>query len=351
MQATILFAPDLHKRDVDFTSIKGYTKACELVQEDILAQLRSYENPVFISLGDWYDKGYRSVARQFSDMNYDRAISQTCNGNAYICLGNHFYLERDSNPEMYIIQPNAIYKPKDEVMSSKPIFKVEDYIVIRDIQISFFHFSKTDKTYIRKREPGVKVHIGIYHDDCVVPSDIRNEAGYFGTTSNSYLSSIYEDIDLAIIGHIHASIGTRIFVRTDGTQVPLIVPGALAITENKDVVKHEFVKCPVLYITDDGKSLLETVDISTHMDVMKFYDKKEQKISESLDIMGTGSVMDIPTPSHVSLTSFLKGKGYRDWELDILNNMHGNEIDIAQLMEDVKDGCKRDREFTQELDE
>lgn len=35
-QTTVLFVPDLHKRDVDFTSIKGYVEAVELVQQDIV---------------------------------------------------------------------------------------------------------------------------------------------------------------------------------------------------------------------------------------------------------------------------------------------------------------------------
>ena len=59
MSQTVLFAPDLHKRDVDFSSIKGYMGAVEQVQKDILAFLQNLnaDKKYFVSLGDWYDKG------------------------------------------------------------------------------------------------------------------------------------------------------------------------------------------------------------------------------------------------------------------------------------------------------
>ena len=37
MRARILFVSDLHKRDCDFSTIAGYTKAVDAVQRDILS--------------------------------------------------------------------------------------------------------------------------------------------------------------------------------------------------------------------------------------------------------------------------------------------------------------------------
>lgn len=105
MRARILFVSDLHKRDCDFSTIAGYTKAVDAVQRDILSFIKQKGITHLVSLGDWYDKGYRSINRSNNDRNLDEDLSKAVNGNFYICLGNHFFLERDNNPEMYLIQP------------------------------------------------------------------------------------------------------------------------------------------------------------------------------------------------------------------------------------------------------
>lgn len=335
MPKTIFFAPDLHKRDVDFNSIKGYREAIDAVQEDILEHLFTLQDGIFVSMGDWYDKGYRSTGRVFSDSYYDSEISKAVKGEAYICLGNHFFLERDSNPEMYLIQPSYLYTPRESVPMTKPIFKTVPYMVLGSVQISFFHFSKTDKNYVQAKEPGVKYHIGVYHDDCVLPSDIRTEAGYYGNTTNEYLNNIYSNIDLALFGHIHVAVGTRTLTLSSGRDVPLVIPGALAITENKDIVKHKLVNCPQITINDDGTFDLNFVPISTHMEKLKFYKVAEQRVSESLEIMGNGDG-GLITPSAVSLTDFLQKKGYGEKDLRIISSI-GPEADVYSVLNKIQE--------------
>lgn len=332
MQTTIFCAPDLHKRDVDFTSIRGYREAIECVQQDILEFLQQTENSVFISLGDWYDKGYRSTSRVFIDSYYDDQISKAVNGEAYICLGNHFFLERDSNPEMYLIQPSYLYQPKDKVPMSTPTFKTVPHIVIGNVQISFFHYNKNDKNYVEPLEPGVKYHIGIYHDDCIVPSDIRQMAGYYGTTSNDYLNNIYSNVDVAIVGHIHSTIGMRIYTLNSGREVPIFVPGALSITENKDIVKHKSVMCPVIIVDDEkGTFELSSKEISTHMDLLKFYKVAEQKISETMELLGGGE-SELVTPKAFSLVDFLKNRNYSERDVNFIMNIQPGTLDITTLI-------------------
>lgn len=332
LSKTVLFVPDLHKRDVDFNSIKGYRDAIELVQRDILEYLQSLDNGVFISMGDWYDKGYRSTGRVYIDSYYDESISKAVNGDAYICLGNHFFLERDSNPEMYLIQPSYLYQPREKVPMCEPTFKTVPHIVIGNVQISFFHFNKIDKNYVQPLEPGVKYHIGVYHDECVLPSDIRTMAGYFGTTSNDYLNNIYSNVDIAICGHIHVAVGARNYTLNSGKTVPIIVPGALAITENSEVVKHKSVQCPVLTIEDDGTFDLQFKEFSTHMELLKFYKITEQKIaSETMGVIGNNSG-DLVVPSAVSFLDFLRKKGYPEKDVHVLMNIRPGQTDISKLL-------------------
>lgn len=340
MSKTILFAPDLHKRDVDFTSIKGYTEAIELVQQDILEYLQSLDDGVFISLGDWYDKGYRSTGRVYADRYYDTEIAKAVHGNAYICLGNHFFLERDSNPEMYMIQPSYLYQPKQRVPMQEPTFKTVPYLQFGDVQISFFHFNKNDKSYIQERLPDTRFHIGLYHDECVLPSDIRSQAGFFGSTSNDYLNNIYSNVDMAICGHIHTSIGVRNYVMNNGHTVPIVVPGALAITENRDIAKHKTVSCPVLIIKDDGNFEFTVKEFSTHMEVLKFYKVAEQRVAtESLDILGTGAEgeSDYQMPRVVSLADFLYKKGYSQLDVETIMSIAPGTTDVLTILRQIKE--------------
>jgi hypothetical protein len=339
MSQTVLFVPDLHKRDVDFNSIKGYMSAVEMVQIDLLNYLYHIETEekYFIQLGDWYDKGYRSTGRVYTDAYYDTEIAKAVNGNAYICLGNHFFLERDANPEMYLIQPSYLYQPRESVPMVEPTFRTVPSLRIGNVQISFFHFSKTDKNYINRVEPGVQFHIGVYHDDCVLPSDIRSMAGYFGTTSNDYLNNIYSNVDMAICGHVHTSIGLRNYSLNSGKTVPIIVPGALAITENKDIVKHKSVNCPVLTIEDDGSFDMKYVEFSTHMELLRFYKVAEKKVStESLDIMGTGYGENL-LPSAVSLRDFLTKKGYTEKNINRIMNIAPGNTDLVTLWREIRE--------------
>jgi metallophosphoesterase superfamily enzyme len=104
MLARVLFISDLHKRYKDSTSIKGQLEVQQKIQEDIINFNKSYGVTHNIILGDWYDRGFHGLGQAFGAIEMDRRISESVNGNVYLCVGNHFYLERDENPEMYIMK-------------------------------------------------------------------------------------------------------------------------------------------------------------------------------------------------------------------------------------------------------
>lgn len=336
--ASVMFVPDLHKRDVDFTSIKGFIGAVEQVQKDIIEALGKLEKPVFVSLGDWYDKGYRSTARTLADIYYDRKIAEKVGGDAYICLGNHFFLERDANPEMYIIQPSYLYKPRKDFPNQEAIFKTVPYLVIGDVQISFFHFNKEDKNYIQPVQPGVRHHIGIYHDDCVLPSNVRQQAGGYGTTSNDYLNSIYSNVDLAIHGHIHISVGTNVYSMNSGKSVPMLIPGSLGITQNKEEMKHKSVQCPVVKIYEGGGFDVDFVEVSTHLDMLSFYKVQEKTLAmDSMEIMGSGDGSKLSIPKARTLIDFLRNEGYSQNDVEHIMQIRPGMTDVYTIMGFIKE--------------
>ena len=277
MRARILFVSDLHKRDCDFTTVAGYTKAVDAVQMDILAFIKQQHITHLVSLGDWYDKGYRSINRSNNDRNFDEDLSKAVNGNFYICLGNHFFLERDNNPEMYLIQPSKLFRPSQAIYATNPIIRAVPSLRIGPLQISFFHYSKENKNYLRERDPEVTYHIGVYHDDVVVPTKQRNDAGFRGTTLTSYTDIIYRNIDLAIVGHIHTPVGV-FNIPVNGRTLPMIVPGSLSITNSGSSALHTDVRLPVVEVGDDGSVRCSLYPFSLHANLLRIYKKKDAPI-------------------------------------------------------------------------
>ena len=57
-ETKILFAGDLHKRAKDITTIEGYVNCNIAVQSALIEEIEKRNIDYFVSLGDWYDKGY-----------------------------------------------------------------------------------------------------------------------------------------------------------------------------------------------------------------------------------------------------------------------------------------------------
>lgn len=330
----VLFVTDLHKRESDYSSIKNYREAIRLVQQDILDFCLNNDNTVLISCGDWYDKGYKSVDKYDEDTNYDRYLSMATGGNFYICIGNHLYIERDSNPELYMIQPSDYVQTKTASTAIEPVIKTVSDIVIGDTQISFFHYSRDNKWYINDRKPGIKLHIGVYHDESVLPSSIRESAGIYGTsTSSSYLTSIYGNVDIAIVGHVHKSFSPTLLTLESGKQIQIIVPGAMAITQNSDNYKHRYVDCPLLTFEEDGSCAMSYYRISTHMDKLRFFNVKEKSTYTFKEKVKATSSDLSQVKIHNTIFDYLMDKRYDPDEIFTLNNYFPGDYTIDDLKE------------------
>lgn len=324
MRASILFVSDLHKRDCDFSTIAGYTKAVDAVQQDILSFIKQRGITHLVSMGDWYDKGYRSINRSNNDRNLDEDLSRAVNGNFYICLGNHFFLERDNNPEMYLIQPSQRYKPSQPIYATTPVIRAVPSLRIGSLQISFFHYSKENKDYIIERDPAVSYHIGVYHDDVVVPTQQRNDAGFRGSTMTSYLDNTFANIDLAIVGHIHTPVGV-FHIQSQGRKLPMIVPGSLSITSSGSNHLHTEVNLPVVEVADDGKISCSLYPFHLHANLLRFYQRKDKPIKAD---MPEQVVMEIPKT--VSLADYLRARGFHENHLRLVDAASESYIDVVQ---------------------
>ena len=68
----------------------------------------------------------------------------------------------------------------------------------------------------------------------------------------SYLDNIFENINLAIVGHIHTPVGA-FNIQARGRSLPMIIPGSMAITTSGSNDLHTDVNLPVVEIADDGR--------------------------------------------------------------------------------------------------
>ena len=333
MLARILFISDLHKRYKDSTSIKGQLEVQRKIQEDIIRFNKEAHVTHNVILGDWYDRGFHGLGQAFGAMEMDRRISDSVNGEVYLCVGNHFYLERDENPEMYIIQPNEYLHPQLDIpIPDKPIFKVVRDLRIGNVLISFFHFSKLDKEYYRELPDGVTFHVGVYHDDATLPSWVREQAGYTGGQSQMYFNKVYQNVNLAIHGHIHTKIGA-ISVPIGDRKIPMFIPGSLGITQNKESLKHRDVQLPMLDIMEDGTVNVRLATFSTHLSELRFFEiaKKKNLFDEGevqkKIISGDLKIASGDTTS-LTLQSYLNKRGYTDVHLNLVSAAMNNALSI-----------------------
>lgn len=337
MLARILFISDLHKRYTDMRSIKNILPVQHKIQEELIAFNKSAGVTHNVILGDWYDRGFHGLGQAYSAMEEDRLLSKSVNGQVYLCMGNHFFLERDENPEMYIIQPCEYMKPRNLLqLAEEPLFKVVPTLKIGTVQISFFHFSKTNKNYIAQRDPDTTFHIGVYHDDRCVPGWVREREG-FGTFGAAYeLNSIYQNIDLAIHGHIHSDIGIAALTLDNGRKVPLWIPGALGMTQDKDTIKHSFVELPLIEINDDGSVNTQKVKFSTHLDELQFYKTaSKSKQPMSLNEIAAKNPVASATPS---LTTYLVQRGFNDKQLKLVEEAGRGSLTLQEAVSIVSRG-------------
>ncbi len=319
-------------RDSDFKTIGGFVSATDAVTEDIIDFVKKEEVTDILHTGDVFDKGYRSIHASYSHENQLRYLSELVEGRFYLTLGNHFFIERDSNPEIYMIQPHEKYKPKEKIWSRDPIIQVVDKVMIGCVQFSFLHFDKENKDYISRRYPDAKHHVGVYHDDILVPPSVRKKLGIFYNTTSEYLRMVFGNIDTAFMGHIHTPIGVETIV-VDGKQIPMIMPGSLAITKSDEL--HLAVKLPLWTITDTAWQL-EFVEFKLHAEKLKFYDKKQNIIPEGLvvppSMQDTSEVMQTNLGIHLSVNEYLRDLGCNEVDLEYVKRSAEGTLDFKSAI-------------------
>lgn len=335
MSARVLFISDMHKGYKDPSSIKGRLVVQQRLQDDIIQFNKANNVTHNVIMGDWYDRGFHGLGQAYGSIEMDRRLSESVNGNVYLCIGNHFYLERDENPEMYIIQPNKYIKPQIDIpVPNEPIFKLVPKLRVGPVQINFFHFNKLNKEYIAPRDSDTKFNIGVYHDDTVIPGWVREQEGYTGSATQAYFNQIYSNIDLALHGHIHTKIGAVTMDLLSGKKVPMFIPGVMCTPENKESFKHTDIQLPLVDIEDDGSVKIRQATFKTYVSDMRFFSQNKTKKKTVVATPEEVLTANVTTPVSQavelqSLPVFLTKKGYGNRHLNLVNAAIADTLNIA----------------------
>ena len=326
MTYKVLIVTDSHLRDIDFKTMSGSKSAVEeLFMDTLLDVIRKKSITHVIHTGDFIDKGYRNVGAALAHQSLIQHFADAVNGNLYMTIGNHFFREMLSNPELYWIQPHEKYKPNERMYAVEQLIKTPDTLILNKTQISLFHFNPKDKNYIRERQAGINYHVGIYHDDVCIPTSIRNEMHINVKSRYDY----YSNIDLAIHGHIHKP---QPITYVNG--VPQIIPGSTALTSTGDDEFHDKVSLPILTI-DEETCALSFITIPLGIHKYRFMKKKDEPTQKLRKYIHTFIDKEEQRESLKSITEFITSAKLPLHYISIIQRAASGNLTATEIVEEV----------------
>jgi hypothetical protein len=335
----------LHKRPKDISTIKGYVKCCDKVQDSLIDTIREENFTHFISLGDWYDKGYvDDVSSALADTSREEYINKILGGNFFGVIGNHIRLRLDSNPELMLIQPHHTIKSRKQVKRDEAIIKTPNHILLGNVQISLVHHmlhSESIEEYSIHRLPGVKYHVACLHDPRFVPNSKLALTQHPPTqTLDSQIARVLSNVDLAICGDIHMPLG--MFDVSPTTK--MIVPGSLTNTNAGLKGRHSSINMPIL-VVDDETDVVEFrfLPFDLHLNMLTFDEKGEQKVADKLKtirgnnlekLYGDKPIEGIMSSgiSSLSFGAFLKEQQYTENDKNLIRATMKDPSNILELI-------------------
>ena len=349
MKYKIAAAGDLHKKHKDVSTIKGYVKCCDAVQEDLIRFIKNEGITHFIELGDWYDRGYvDDISSALADVSREEYMNYVLNGNFYGVIGNHIRLRLDSNPELTLIQPHPYIKSRKEVKREEPVIKTPSTFTIGNVQISLVHHiygSERVTEYSVPRLPGIKYHIAFMHDDKFVPNYMLSKISHPNTNSlDSQIAEVLDDVDLCICGHIHMPLG--MFDISPKTK--MYIPGSLTNTNAGIKSRHSMINIPVIEIDDETDAVnISFYPFDLKLNMVTFDEKGEEKVTEKLKSIRGNSIKQLYSDksmesimssglSSLTFSSFLKSNGYTELDKSLIQMCIKDPSNVRDIMKKFK---------------
>lgn len=353
MNVRVMFAGDLHKKSKDITTIEGYVECVNAVQRALMSDIKMLSVNYFISLGDWYDKGYAvDVAASLADYDIDLEMSKMLNGKFYGLIGNHIRLNMDSNPELYIIQPHPVYHVRRRVTRTEQIMKTPEILRIGNVQISFMHHRSDAKDvldYKPKREDWAKYHVALFHTPWIIPYGMLDETTYgYHASTTSKIGETLSGVDLAIAGDIHTPLG-QFTINTPTGSTTMIVPGSLTHTDASEASRHSSIMIPILDIKDEDVISLSYHNFDLKVNMLTFKKKNVENSRDKLKTLRGKAISNLHRPEEViaylskpeqvytSLNAFMQAHGYTIMDKRLIRHVIDDPGNVEELIRIYKE--------------
>ena len=249
-----LVIPDLHLLQIEPNNRNNIMISRQLQLMDELVELIKINKVTgVIFTGDIADRGYKKCGFDYQSLVISKIknISKAVEGNCFSVFGNHeltyykdniFYSVASIDND--VIERQIIGKKVPNLI--EPYIKTPSVIDFGDLKIYLVHYDK-DKMYKILDES--RQAVAIYHDDFI--SLESSEILYHhsvGNGINILNTNVFNNIDWAIMGHIHIPINQ--FKINNDRMTVVDTPGSIiprTITE-----KHNKVNLPVICIDNYG---------------------------------------------------------------------------------------------------
>lgn len=251
----ILVIPDIH---ILAKEPKNRNQMMISRQLKVLTELHSLikSNKItgVIFLGDIYDRGFPDCSYNYTSTTVSKIkdISKAVNGMCFSVLGNHeisyakdnvFYSIANITSDIVKEQIVGLETPKQ----IDSCIQVPSMIDFGNVKIYLMHFRKHNKAY--KISKDNKNTIGLYHDDLVTFESKMNLYHHrLGNGISVSNTDIFDNVDWAIIGHIHTPLLT--FNLNNSRQTVIDVPGAIIARTVAE--EHDRIKLPIISINKTG---------------------------------------------------------------------------------------------------
>ncbi len=347
-ETKILFAGDLHKRAKDITTIEGYVNCNIAVQSALIEEIEKRNIDYFVSLGDWYDKGYiGDVSASLADYDLDIRMHDLLKGNFYGVIGNHIRLNMDSNPELHLIQPHPMYKSRRPCLRRGQIIRTPEVLRIGNVQLSLMHNkinAECALDYKPIRQPWAVYHIAVFHTELVVPyRQLANTNYGYIATSSTQIANTMSGVDLAIVGHVHNVLG-KFQIESSSGVMTMVVPGSLTNVDSGESSRHTSVALPLVTIVDNRIVRLEFLPFDLKTNLVTFKKKNVEKSNEKLKTIRGKGIMDLHDSSEnsgivndsrevlLSLNLYMKSKGYTEMDKNLVRSVLNDPESLTDLL-------------------
>lgn len=235
----------------------------------LIEMMRWSTNPVFISLGDIYDKDLnlnKGLLYFEETLKRFKTIEKITQGRCYMVFGNHESTYLEINPSALIMKPSnyllelmGLNKQKEINRTFGSILKTPVDIRAYDTKLTLFHFNKHNK-YYTTIGGDCEFHIGLFHDTYVnntMREKINGALPVDLIWKNSMKNLDLNYIDLAIFGDFH--IPVPLFRINNRRNTAIIIPGSSG-RNNISVETHNSIKLPIIEIRKDKKPKIKVTD-------------------------------------------------------------------------------------------